>query len=109
KRQSDGSLVTDCLRLSSGACAEYIDDGGHNQPTIAVDGNGVIHAFVSMHNDSWNYFRSTTAGDVTTMVEQSAEVPDGELGFTYPVAATAPNGDVYLMARAYDPVPQDFS
>lgn len=109
KRLSDGSLVTDCLKLDSGDCAEYVDDGGHNQPTIAVDGNGVIHAFVSMHNDPWNYFRSSTAADVGTMFEQPSALPDAEFRFTYPVAATAPNGDVYLMARAYDPVTEDFS
>lgn len=98
-RAADGSWTSGCLRLADGSCAHYLDDNGHNQPSIAVDGSGNIHAFVSMHHEDWNYFRSTRPGDVTSLVEVSAEMPDGGGTISYPITATGPDGDVWLMVR----------
>jgi hypothetical protein len=81
-------------------CAAYIDDCGHNAPTVVVDGDGYVHAFVSMHNSAWHYFRSANPWDATQMVDRSAELPDQGGLMTYPVAARTPNGDVYLAVRA---------
>jgi|GEM_PF-441990 len=99
RQASDGTWTSACLEDAAGACETHLDDPGHNQPSLAVDGNGQIHAFVSMHNSPWQYFRSDVAGDVTSMVDRSSQLPDQNTTFTYPVLATAPNGDVYLMAR----------
>lgn len=104
RRDPSGEWTTGCLQTSDGACAEYVDDIGHNQPSLAIDGDGYLHAFVSMHNDGWRYFRSEEPGSVTTIVDHAADLPDQEGGVTYPVTATAPrSGDVYLMARVSMP------
>jgi hypothetical protein len=84
--------------MNGAAQAEYADDLGHNQPSIARDGSGYFHVLASMHNDAWRYFRSDTVGGVP--VNHSADLPDQGIGMTYPVLTTAPNGDVYAMARA---------
>jgi hypothetical protein len=99
KRMRSGDWVSDCLKDGAGECVEYVNDIGHNQPTIVLDGDGHIHAFVSMHNDTWRYYRSGQPGDVTTMANHSDELPDQDGAMTYPVAGSAPNGDLYLMVR----------
>lgn len=99
-RGTDGTWTDGCLRADDGTCATFADDNGHNQPSIVVDGDGHVHAFVSMHHERWNYFRTTTAGDVTSLVDVSAEMPDQDLAITYPVTARGTDGDVYVMARA---------
>ena len=102
RRSPDGSWTRGCLKSAPGSgCVVYGDDVGHNQPSIAIDGDGYIHAFVSMHNDNWRYYRSDAPGDVTTMVNRSAELPDQGLRYTYPNLAKAQNGDVYLIIRVY--------
>lgn len=98
-RAADGTWTSGCLRTADGACADFLDDNGHNQPSIAVDGDGVIHAFVSMHHEDWNYFRSTTPGDVTSLVDVSGEMPDAGAAISYPVTAAGADGDVWLMVR----------
>lgn len=103
KRSSGGSWTTGCLKNSSGACTAYWDDVGHNQPSIGVDGDGFVHAFVSMHNDAWRYYRSGSPGGVSDMVDRSSEMPDGGDRYTYPVLERAPNGDLYLLIRACPP------
>ncbi|WP_201305285.1 BNR-4 repeat-containing protein [Paenibacillus puerhi] len=77
--------------------AEYIDDIGHNQPSIARDGSGRFHVFASMHDNPWRYFRSDTVGGPPQ--NHSADLPDAGMGITYPVVKTAPNGDLYLLVR----------
>ncbi|MET7392183.1 BNR-4 repeat-containing protein [Dactylosporangium sp. NPDC005572] len=83
--------------MNGAAQAEYTDDVGHNQPSIARDGSGRFHVFASMHNNAWRYFRSDTVGANPTF--HGADLPDQGIGVTYPVLTTAPNGDVYLIAR----------
>ena len=98
-RPGAGEWESGCLRLASGACANYLNDNGHNQPSIAIDGEGKIHVFASMHHEDWNYFRSTTPGDVTSLVEVSEEMPDAGSTISYPITSVGPNGDVWLMVR----------
>jgi hypothetical protein len=98
-RAADGTWTSGCLRTAAGACADFLDDNGHNQPSIAVDGNGMIHAFVSMHHEPWHYFRSTAPGDVTSLVDVSSEMPDAGAAISYPVTAPGADGDVWLMVR----------
>gem|GEM_PF-262255 len=84
--------------MNGAARAEYIDDLGHNQPSIALDGNGILHMFASMHNDTWRYFALDPVSG--TMQNRSADMPDqGDL-LTYPVTARDPNGDVWLIIRS---------
>jgi hypothetical protein len=87
--------------MNGGAQAEYGDDIGHNQPSMARDGSGRFHVFASMHNHTWRYFRSDTPGGAPQ--NHSADLPDQGIGVTYPVLTTAPDGDVYLIARLDGP------
>ncbi|MFI8437952.1 BNR-4 repeat-containing protein [Streptomyces sp. NPDC079020] len=97
RRDPDGVWSLLPLRDRSGARAEFADDNGHNQPSVARDGSGRLHVFASMHADAWRYFRTEApGGDVT---DHAAELPDQGQGITYPIVATAPNGDLYLAAR----------
>jgi hypothetical protein len=98
RRNVDGSWVRGCLKVA-GACVVYPDDIGHKQPSIAIDGDGYIHVFASMHSERWRYFRSAAPGDPTNMVDRSAELPDQDGLITYPNATGTPGGDVYLIAR----------
>ncbi|MCK2213824.1 BNR-4 repeat-containing protein [Actinomadura sp. ATCC 31491] len=99
-RGPDGAWRTGCLPDAAGGCVTYVDDVGHNQPSIVVDGDGRIHAFVSMHNNAWRYYRSARPGDVTSMAEAAAQLPDRDLSFTYPVTVRGADGDAYVLARA---------
>src|SRR5690606_25206362 len=100
RRDGAGAWVRGCLPDGAGGCVVYRDDVGHNQPTLALDGDGHIHVFASMHGNGWRYFRSARPGDPTTMVDRSAEMPDQGGRYTYPTAARTPNGDVYLAIRS---------
>jgi hypothetical protein len=97
-RSSRGDWSSECLTNSSGECVDYLDDIGHNQPSIAIDGDGYLHALVSMHNSAWRYYRSVEPESIT-MVDVSHELPDQGTAVTYPTMTTAPNGDVYFIAR----------
>jgi len=99
-RGADGTWTEGCLRSTAGgACVTFTDDNGHNQPSIVVDGDGVIHAFVSMHNEQWNVFRSSVPGDVTSLVEATSSMPDLDAAITYPVTARGPDGDAWVLVR----------
>jgi hypothetical protein len=94
----DGSGNWAKLPVMNGAVqAEYVDDVGHNQPSIARDGSGRFHVFASMHNNSWRYFRSDVAGGNPQF--HGMDMPDYGTGVTYPVVTVAPNGDLYAIAR----------
>lgn len=84
--------------MDGAAVAEYDDDNGHNQPSIARDGSGRFHVFASMHDSAWHYFRSDTVGGAPQ--NHSADMPDQTMKVTYPVVTTAPNGDLYLLVRS---------
>jgi hypothetical protein len=96
-RRDGSGAFTRIPVMNGGARAEYVDDIGHNQPSMARDGSGRFHVFTSMHNNAWRYFRSDTPGGAPQ--NHSADLPDQGVGVTYPVLTTAPNGDVYLIAR----------
>ncbi|QNS02188.1 BNR-4 repeat-containing protein [Streptomyces xanthii] len=97
RRAPDGTWNRLPLLRSDGTQAEYTDDNGHNQPSVARDGSGRLHVFTSMHCDTWRYFRSDTAGGALT--DHAGGLPDQGAGITYPVLTTAPDGDLYLAAR----------
>jgi hypothetical protein len=100
KRSSSGTWSTGCLKNGQGNCVEYADDIGHNQPSIAIDGSGYIHVFASMHHVDWQYFRSNGTADVSDIRDRSSEMPDQNGQYTYPVMATTPDGNVWLIIRA---------
>ncbi|MGY0490246.1 BNR-4 repeat-containing protein [Streptomyces sp. WG-D5] len=97
RRDPDGVWSRLPLLGSDGQQAEFADDNGHNQPSIARDGSGRLHVFTSMHCDSWRYFRTDAPGGAVT--DHASGLPDQGQGITYPVLTTAPNGDLYLAAR----------
>ncbi|WP_335934700.1 BNR-4 repeat-containing protein [Streptomyces sp. PTD5-9] len=97
RRDPDGVWSRLPLLDKSGQQAEFPDDNGHSQPSVARDGSGRLHVFASMHANAWRYYRTEApGGDVT---DHAAELPDQGVGITYPIVATAPNGDLYLAAR----------
>lgn len=96
-RRDGSGAFTRIPVMNGSAQAEYVDDVGHNQPSMARDGSGRFHVFASMHNNAWRYFRSDTPGGAPQ--NHAADLPDQGIGVTYPVLTTAPNGDVYLIAR----------
>ncbi|MEP1444549.1 MAG: BNR-4 repeat-containing protein [Paraglaciecola sp.] len=98
KRSSTGTWVSGFLKNADGSVWEHSDDNGHDQPTIAVDGDGDIHVFADHHNNNWRYFRSSNPKDVSNLLKRSDIVNNSGI-YTYPVAATAPNGDIYLIVR----------
>lgn len=99
---ANGAIIRDCLKTSSGSCATFVDDIGHNTPSVAVDGDGFVHVFTGLHNDEWKYFRSTEPFSSTTLVDVSSEMPDQSVQFTYPVLKRAPSGDLWLIIRGED-------
>jgi hypothetical protein len=81
-----------------GTIAEYPNDAGHRQASIAMDGSGRLHLFGSMHTSPWNYYRND--GSNSIFLNRSTEMPDQHTTFTYPVVRAAPGGDLYLIVRA---------
>lgn len=102
-RDRRGTWTVGCVQDTAGTCASAPNDFGHNQASVAVDGDGYIHVFADMHNGGWRYYRSERPGDVTSILNRSSEMPDGGGSFTYPVTTRAQNGDAYVMVRAQDP------
>ena len=101
RRSPSGTWTRGCLPAAGGGCALFMDDPGHRQPTIAVDGDGYIHVFADMHLTGWIYYRSSRPGDPTSMVNRASQMPDLGDPFTYPNATRTPNGDVYLVIRDF--------
>lgn len=107
RRNPDGSFLRGCLKTSTGSCSQMVDDTGHNDPSIHIDGNGAIHVFANMHNyvgpngvGGWIYYRSSSALDPTTLVDRSSTMPDQHSRYTYPTLTRTPNGDLWLAIRA---------
>lgn len=99
-----GSIIRGCVRATvSATCALFPDDSGHNQPSVAVDGDGFVHVFTSMHNDPWRYYRSVEPYSSTTVFDASDDMPDGEILMTYPVIKRDASGDLWLIVRGEDP------
>ena len=100
KRNSSGVWTLLTATNQNGAVPYFTDDIGHNQPSIARDGQGYLHVFGSMHHQPWVYFRSDTPGQ--DPIDHAPDMPDQGKNITYPVMQTAADGDVYLIARVGD-------
>ncbi|KAK7429883.1 hypothetical protein QQZ08_003505 [Neonectria magnoliae] len=98
RTESDGAISRDCLKTSSGDCAVFVDDNGHNTPSIAVDGDGYVHVFTSMHNEAWKYYRSSSPYSAT-LVDHSSDMPDQTVKITYPVIKRDASGNLRLIVR----------
>jgi hypothetical protein len=90
KRDSNGNYIEGFLLNADGSVWQHGDDNGHDQPTIAVDGDGYIHVFADHHNDGWRYFRSTNPDSVSE-IKRTTDIVNSSGTYTYPVATTAPN------------------
>lgn len=74
----------------------YVGTDGHNAVGCAVDRDGQLHVAGNMHNVPLVYYRTTTAGDVTTLTKIDSMVdPETEQSETYPVFLH--NGDGALI------------
>lgn len=68
------------------ALPTFVGTDGHNSVTMALDRDGQLHVAGNMHNVPLIYFRTTTAGDVTTLTQVASMVdPSTETSETYPV------------------------
>jgi len=75
---------------------ETIGWDAHNSVAMALDRDGQLHVAADMHNVPLIYFRTTTAGDVTTLTKIASMVdPSTENSMTYPVFLY--NGDGALI------------
>ncbi|CAI6064743.1 unnamed protein product [Clonostachys chloroleuca] len=99
---SSGGILRGCVKTASGACDVFADNIGHNQPSIAIDGDGYVHAFTSMHHATWNYYRSQDPYSVAEIIDASSELPDQSLLFTYPIVKRDAAGDLWLIIRGYN-------
>lgn len=98
-RNADGSASDGYCCDGPGKLATWVNDVGHNTPSIAVDANGFIHVFTSMHVNEIRYYRSRNPYDVTSMERQFFEWPDTGWRFTYPVVTKDAAGAVYALFR----------
>lgn len=95
----DGVISRDCLKAPDGQCATFVDDAGHNTPSLAVDGDGYVHVFAAMHNEAWHYYRSSQPYLPSQMTSHSSEMPDPSLLITYPVVKSDSLGNLWLIVR----------
>ncbi|KAK5050532.1 hypothetical protein LTR84_003813 [Exophiala bonariae] len=95
----NGVISRDCLKASDGQCATFLDDAGHNTPSLAVDGDGYVHVFAAMHNEAWHYYRSSQPYSPSQMTSHSSEMPDSSLLITYPVIKSDSSGNLWLIIR----------
>lgn len=101
-----GSWGATCLPTPDAtACMPFIDDAGHRQPTVAVDGAGHVHVWAGMHRQQWHYWRTTMPGDLSSLAWAAGDLDAALPGqtWTYPVATTDPDGSVWVTARNSGP------
>lgn len=68
------------------ALGEHVGWDAHNGIAMAVDRDGQLHVAGDMHNVPLIYYRTTTAGDITTLARIPSMVqPSTEGSETYPV------------------------
>ncbi|MGL4630023.1 MAG: BNR-4 repeat-containing protein [Leadbetterella sp.] len=72
-------------------------DNYHVRPAIAVDKDGKIHVAGDMHNDSWAWYISNSAGSITGGFTQLN--PPGGSGITYPQFFKDKNNELYITFR----------
>lgn len=90
KRDSNGNWT----KADTGGRALF--DPGHNQVSLAMDGDGHLHTFYGMHNDPMRH----RVSDASRSIDQGFTSDSFASGsFTYPNVTTAPNGDLYMIVR----------
>lgn len=101
-RSSGGDWKRYLAANEAGIPESYINDPGHNQPSLAIDGNGQLHLFASMHNDTWRYFTLDTTDSSAQLLEASANMPDPNARITYPIVEVDSQGDLWLIVRLHE-------
>lgn len=72
----------------------------HNYLTMSLDATGQLHVAGNMHADPLVYFRTTTAGSISTLTRVSSMVSaNPENSVTYPKFLTAPDGALLFNYR----------
>ena len=72
----------------------------HNYVTLTIDEAGHLHVSGDMHGSPLRYFRTTHAGDVTSLVKVDQMVGDREdRAVTYPVFIRLPGGQIIFRYR----------
>lgn len=99
KEDTAGNVTSSYCVDGPGRLATWLNDVGHNCPSIVVDANGFIHVFTSMHTNEIRYYRSQAPYDITTMQRQFFEWPDSVWQYTYPTVTKDSAGNVYLLVR----------
>ncbi|QYJ85011.1 BNR-4 repeat-containing protein [Shewanella mesophila] len=100
KRDQNGDYTEGYIKNADGSHWVHNDDIGHDQPTVAVDGDGYVHVFADHHSDTdgFRYFRSESPESVAK-IKRNTDIGFSSGQYTYPVATTAPDGDVYVIVR----------
>lgn len=101
-RSSGGDWKRYLATNEAGIPESYINDPGHNQPSLAIDGNGQLHLFASMHNDNWRYFTWDTTDSSAQLLDASANMPDPNARITYPIVEVDSQGDLWLIVRMHE-------
>ena len=72
---------------------------GHNVISIAIDGDGILHASFDHHGHPLRYARGTAPGALT-LGEMETMTGEGEEDVTYPEFHTLPSGDLLFVYRS---------
>lgn len=72
----------------------------HNLIELAVDAHGQLHVAANMHNNALRYWRTTEAGDVTSLTRVRTMVdPELESSVTYPSFFEGTSGELLFSYR----------
>lgn len=74
-------------------------DSGHTQASLAIDGSGYVHVAYGMHNNPMTMSVTSTAHAISGGFKKETSPAFTSTQYTYPNMTTAPNGNVYMIAR----------
>jgi hypothetical protein len=77
-------IMTPTDRETAGGTSTVLGWDSHNSITMGIDKDGFIHLSGNMHGHPLTYFRSTTAGDISTLEQVWEMVGSEEKRCTYP-------------------------
>lgn len=101
---AERQMVIACRDLDSETwtCQKLEDKVGwdsHNSITFAFDSEGHIHLSGNMHGVPLRYYRTTTPGDITSLVRVESMTGEREQRVTYPRFGRSPEGELLFSYR----------